>query len=230
MISPRAVSTLDTLKTQLRATDEEWKVIGPKVRKVMSARRAAQAGLMTGDEIGRGFFQFNREGEPPGFGPPGRPPFDRDSFSGPGGPGEFGPGRDRPFPRGGNREVTSRPATEPRRRDGPERNQADDVRMEANRRSVPSTRPGMGRGGTREENRPPGPGFPGAGGEITRAMSELQKTAGHESSVEQLRPKIEAVRLAREKAKKELESARKELLQLLTPDQEAMLIALGYLE
>lgn len=83
----------------------------------------------------------------------------------------------------------------------------------------------------REENRPPpGPGFPGAEGEITRAMSELQKTAGQESSVEQLRPRIEAVRSAREKARKELDSARKDLLRMLTPDQEAMLIALGYLE
>jgi hypothetical protein len=45
-----------------------------------------------------------------------------------------------------------------------------------------------------------------------------------------LQKKVAAVRLAREKAHADLDVAQKELLQLLTPDQEAILVGLGYLD
>jgi hypothetical protein len=41
---------------------------------------------------------------------------------------------------------------------------------------------------------------------------------------------VAAVRLARRKARERLEAAKKELLDLLAPDQEAILVGLGYLD
>jgi len=47
---------------------------------------------------------------------------------------------------------------------------------------------------------------------------------------EQLKEKIDAVRDARLKAKAELAAAREDLRELLTPDQEAVLVSLDYLD
>jgi hypothetical protein len=66
---------------------------------------------------------------------------------------------------------------------------------------------------------------------VSQALTDLRTAAADaKTTPEQLREKIEAVRAARQKARGELETAKKELLELLTPDQEAMLIGLGYLE
>ena len=46
----------------------------------------------------------------------------------------------------------------------------------------------------------------------------------------QIKAKIAAIRAARQKAKTKLEAARKELLELLSPEQEAVLVSQGYLE
>lgn len=101
---------LDEIKTKLRATDEEWLVIGPKISKVISARRVAEAGHATEVAIGPRFGFFggpppdfpggrlpifgDRPGDGPGRrsrqndrgGPPGPGPFGKDAFDDPGPP------------------------------------------------------------------------------------------------------------------------------------------------
>jgi hypothetical protein len=60
---------------------------------------------------------------------------------------------------------------------------------------------------------------------------ELQTIlADPNATSEQLKEKITAVRNARLKAKAELAAARKDLLELLTLDQEAMLVSLDCLD
>ena len=82
----------------------------------------------------------------------------------------------------------------------------------------------------------PGPGSPGGGGPggnnyVSRVSTELQIVAGDaKSSPDDLREKIAAVRAARTKARDELRATQRELLQLVTPTQEAILIGLGYLD
>ena len=66
---------------------------------------------------------------------------------------------------------------------------------------------------------------------ISQAMDDLQKAASDaKATPDQLRTKVAVVRAARQKAKAKLEAARKELLTLLSPEQEALLVGLGYLE
>ena len=75
---------LASVKTQIRASDEEWKIIEPKLRIVIAARQAAETGMNsgeTGDVGGRrgGFGGFGGQpGQGRGRGGPG---------GGPGGPG-----------------------------------------------------------------------------------------------------------------------------------------------
>ena len=115
----------EAVKNQIKATDEEWKIIGLKIRAVVSARRVADSGLNSGAQQG-GMFGFagiqggQRGGPGGGFGgagfgggrggfggpgggpggPGGGPGFGRDSFDAPGNPGG-GPGG--PGGRGGFR-------------------------------------------------------------------------------------------------------------------------------
>ena len=66
---------------------------------------------------------------------------------------------------------------------------------------------------------------------MSRALTELQIAAGDaKSSPDDLREKIAAVRAARAKARDELRATQQELLKLVTPTQEAILIGLGYLD
>jgi outer membrane murein-binding lipoprotein Lpp len=75
------------------------------------------------------------------------------------------------------------------------------------------------------------PGFGGPGGAVTQKLAELRTAlADPNTTSEQLKEKIGAVRSAREKAKAELAAARQDLLELLTPDQEAMLVSLDCLD
>jgi hypothetical protein len=132
------VAGFDAVKQQLNATDEEWKVIGPKIRAVMSARRVADSGFIAGAQAnamagfggggrgGRGGGGFGDGGGGGGFGGGGRGPgggfggpggggpgFGRDSFDAPGGPGG-GPG-----PRGeGGRGGRGGPGRGPEREGG----------------------------------------------------------------------------------------------------------------
>ena len=75
-------------------------------------------------------------------------------------------------------------------------------------------------------------GIPGIRGQaVMQKLAELQTTlADPNATVEQLKEKMTAVRSARQKAKVDLAAARKDLLQLLTLDQEATLVSLDYLD
>ena len=60
---------------------------------------------------------------------------------------------------------------------------------------------------------------------------ELQTVATDpNATAEQIKEKTMAVRTARQKAKADLAAAQKDLLQLLTQPQEAILVVLGYLD
>ncbi len=79
----------------------------------------------------------------------------------------------------------------------------------------------------------PGGGSRIGGGDsaITQAMSDLQTAAGDtKTSSDELKKKVAAVRVARQKAKRTFETAKKDLLELLSPDQEAVLVGLGYID
>jgi hypothetical protein len=66
---------------------------------------------------------------------------------------------------------------------------------------------------------------------VSRALTELQNAATDaKSSPDDLREKIAAIRAARAKARDELRAKQQELVQLVTPTQEATLIGLGYLD
>jgi Ca2+-binding EF-hand superfamily protein len=127
---------------------------------------------------------------------------------GPGGPPGMGPRPDAP-PRGGPDEP-SRAASggQP----------APDRDNRGGRMNVPNSTGG-----------PPGRGA--EDNAVARAMRDLQETlADSKSTPELIGEKIAAVRAARKRANAELQAALRQLAELLTPDQQAVLISLGYLE
>jgi len=147
---------LDDVKARIRASDEEWKVIGPQLRNLVFSRQMIEGGAG------------------PGFGP--RP----GGFPGP---------------------------------DGPERG---------------------GFGGP-PSGSPEGPGSAGSGGAdmapLIQAQADLQAALDDpKTSPDAIRETLAALRKARQKARVELAAATKDLLELLTIDQEAVLVSLGYLD
>lgn len=189
---PPAATGIESVKPLIKATDEEWKVIGPRLQSVVTARQA----VMT--------YAANT------FGQGGPIDFGTDSFNGPSadGPG-FNGGR---FGRGGG---------------------------------APGGAPGGADGGRgREGGFDPaifaalaaGRGGPGGAAAIVNnavgaALAELKTTlADPTSTPEQLKTKLAAVRGARQKAAADLATAQQNLLRLLTADQEATLVSLGYLD
>jgi predicted nucleic acid-binding Zn-ribbon protein len=75
------------------------------------------------------------------------------------------------------------------------------------------------------------PGFGGRDSAISQALADLQTAAADaKTSPEQLQQKVAAVRAARQKARAKLEAAVKELLEVVAPDQEAVLVGLGYID
>jgi hypothetical protein len=143
----------ERMKGQLGAGDEEWKVIQPRLQKVMNlSRQVTGRGMMMG---------------------------------GPGG----NAGRRQP---GGARTAG----------------------QDAGQR----TRPGPGTGPQREESA------------VGKATQELQEVLRSETAKpEQIKAKLTALRTAKEKAKKDLATAQKELKEKLTVKQEAILVLSGYL-
>ncbi len=219
---PQAIG-LEDIQAKIRASDEEWKVIGPKLRRLMLAYAAAETCF---DELALDSTDDSGSAAPGrgGFGGPGGGPGGpgQDSFSNPGDGGPFGRGGPGPggFGRGG-------PGPEGFGPGGPG---PDGF--------------GRGRGGFGRGGRGPGgfgrggpgpggpPGFGGPDGSaVTQKLTELRTAlADPNTTSEQLKEKIGAVRDARLKAKTELAAARKDLLELLTPDQEAILVSLNYLD
>jgi Spy/CpxP family protein refolding chaperone len=82
---------------------------------------------------------------------------------------------------------------------------------------------------------PGGPGFPGSvSGDfasLIQARADLRTALNDpKASPDAVREKVAAVRQARKKARAALADAAKSLLELLTADQEAVLVALGHLD
>jgi hypothetical protein len=170
-------------------------------------------------------------GGPGGFGPPGPggPGFGRGGpgFGPGGGQGGFGPPADRnPGEAGTPRSGVSR-----------DTNSENDKGKDKADGNLPVGGP-PGPGGPLGVGGPPPffggfpPGFGGARDSATsQAMSDLQKALTDEKiTPAQIKAKIAAIRTARQKAKVKLAAARKDLLEMLSPEQEAVLISLGYLE
>jgi len=197
---------VEGVKALIKATDEEWKVIGSKLQAVVAARQtvmtyapagAARGGPGVGGFGDFGSDSFNGPGAGPGF--PGGP-------GGRGGPPGLPPGFDPASPAGaaaGARGV------------GPA----------GGRGGFDPAFPGDA------ANRGGGPPAGFGGNAVSVALDELKTTlADATSSPEQIKAKLTAVRSARAKAAADLAAAQKSLLLLLTPAQEAVLVSLGYLD
>jgi chromosome segregation ATPase len=66
---------------------------------------------------------------------------------------------------------------------------------------------------------------------LQQAIADLQSALDNPETTEaQLKQKLAVVRDSRQKTKADLQAARKELLLILTADQEATLVAMGYLD
>jgi len=268
-------TTINSLQTQLRASNEEWKVIGPILQRLVTGVQmldAANSGTLANNNDGfmgggRGFG---------GRGGPGGPGMGNDSFGGPanvasggiGGPGGFGGG---PGGRGG--------FGGPPGMGGPGGFGPGDMGPEGNG-WVGGFAPGggativIGGGqvmGAMLNNAPPAPpapaatppaakpatGAPAASAQpaapssntaaatnpdaadagassktvtLAQAISDLSAAlADTNTTLDQLKERLAIVRDAREKTKADVEAARQELLLILTTDQEAVLVAQGYL-
>lgn len=184
----------DDLRSQLRSTDEEWKVIGPKIRRFVLARQIVE-GLTSGGGSGfergpRGSFRGRPPGGPSGGSFSGPSSFENDSFRPP--PGEGPPGG----PGGG---------------EGPR----------------PFGGPPPGDLGSPELSSLRGGDF----GPVIQAQADLKIALGDpQADPDSLRGKLAALRQARQNARPALAALRKDLVELLTLDQEAALVSLGYLD
>jgi hypothetical protein len=213
------VDPLAGIKQQIQASDEEWKVIGPKLRLVASAQQIVETDPtenIVNPNAGRGG----------GFGG------GNGAFAGPAGSGgQRGPGGPRNF--GGPNSGPPAPGG-----DGP----------------PPAGPPGEGRpgapvgpggpgsfGGGRFGPPGAGPGGPGGGGgpggpfqrtsPISLAQADLKTALDNpKTPPEEIKEKVAAVRRAQQKARADLDAARKDLVELLTADQQLVLVSLGYLE
>lgn len=146
MRGPGMGNRLDDVKKQLGSSDEEWKVISPKLQKILAIRQA-----LGPDVRGSAF------GGPPG------------DF---GGPGPFGPGP------GGASAAASAGVTA-----------------------------------------------------LIQAQADLKAAVGEpKHTAAEVQQKITAVRQARQKVMGDLTAAQKDLRELLTADQEAVLVSLGYVD
>jgi hypothetical protein len=220
------------VKAQLRSTDEEWKVIAPLLQKVAIARQAADPAAGNGGPQG-GPGGFGGPGGPGGRGGRGRGG-GNDPFNGPandtgGGRGmRGGPGRGGMRGRGGdfqgqgfggpggdfnqNQEQLPPPPPQPAR---PALAQPGQPQEEA-----------AGNNPAAAESR-----VSGKTGTLAQAMADLQAaTADRSTSSERLKELVQQVRTARTRAQADFETAQSHLRLVLTPDQEATLVGLGYLD
>ena len=220
--SQAGYSALDDVKSQIHATDDEWKVIGPLLQTVVTCRQTAdyslgnqqdnmnspdmfgggRGGFGGGGPGGRGGDSFADPGSGGGGGRGGRGGGGRGGFGGGdrggfggGGPGNFGPGG----PDGGVTSTNAPSASE---------NAAD-------------------------ANGPRGGGSSGvsANNAVAYALAELKITlTATNSPKSEIQEKLAAVQAARQKARSDLNAAKANLRLLLTLQQEAILASLGYLD
>jgi Spy/CpxP family protein refolding chaperone len=244
---PRAGGAFEDVKKQLGASDEEWKVIQPKLQKVIEARQTLATdarGPVMG--FGRGGFG-GFPGGPGGFGPPG-------GFGGfPGGPPGGGfPGGPGAPPQPG--QVMPAPLQDALKLTDAQKKELEQLQKEVDARLAklltdeqkkqlkdmqagggPPGGPGGGfPGGPPGGFGGPPPGGPGGGtasGAIGQAQADLKTTLDDpKHNADEVKEKVAAVRKARQKVRAELETAQKDLLKLLTAEQEAVLVSLGYIE
>jgi len=232
-----AVASLESTKSQLHATEEEWKVIAPLLQAVVTARQTANYALAQGNAgLGGGMGGrggrgggFRRGGPGGGFGRGG--PGGNDSFADPVGRGGRGPGG----PGGG---FGGGPGGEDFGGPGP----GGGFGPGGPGRGFGPGGPGGGFGGP-ENNMGPNdggpmgdagggpPGMGGANNPVALALTELRTSlSATNAAPAQIQEKVAAVRNARQKAKVDLDAKEKSLRQMLTPNQEAALVGLGYLE
>lgn len=178
-----AATATVNVQSLIKATDEEWRVINPKLQAVTTARQAVMTyTAATGGRVGFG-------------GPAGT-----DSFDGPG--NGIGGGRGGRGGGGGGRGFGG----------------------------MGGGRGGSGGGGRGGPGRPAGRGGGGANA-VGSALAELNTAlADTTSTPEQVKAKVAAVRTARQRAAADLAEAQQALLPLLTPDQEATMVSLGYID
>jgi hypothetical protein len=197
---------IEGVKALIKATDEEWKVIGSKLQAVIAARQTVMTYASAGAARGG-----------PGIG--GFGDFGPDSLNGP----EAGPG----FPggRGGRGGPPGMPpGFDPSNPAGAAAG-AQGVGTAGGRGGFDPASP------IDAANRGGGPPAGSGGNTVSVALDELKTTlADSTSSPEQIKTKLAAVRSARAKAAADLAAAQKSLLLLLTPAQEAVLVSLGYLD
>jgi hypothetical protein len=148
---------LEDVKKRIAATDEEWKVIAPKLQKILAARQVLTADARVVEVA-----------------------------------------------------LPAAPKTPMGPGDAP---------------AAPG--PGSGTG--------PRPGFGFGGGSGTNIISQAQAEFravldDPKHTKAELQEKVAAVRKAREKVRADLNAAQKDLVQMLTPEQEAVLVGLGYIE
>ena len=109
----------------------------------------------------------------------------------------------------------------------------DKLLTDEQRKQLAQMRNGPGPGGAAA---PPGgfgpPPFGGtAAGAVGRARADLKAVLDDPKHAKsEVEEKVEAVRKAREKDRADLDAAQKDLLQMLTAEQQAVLIGLGYLD
>ncbi|MBI1371554.1 MAG: hypothetical protein GC159_02160 [Phycisphaera sp.] len=146
----------ERLKEQLGSSDEEWKIIEPRLTKVTEAQRATRGG---------GGFMFG-------------------GFSGRGGSSRFGSGAG-----GGERP-------------------GGDNNAERQRPALPDDAPDS----------------------LKKTMALRELLDNKDSSPEDIKKAVDALREAKKKAEAELEAARAQLKEVLTVRQEATLVMMGILE
>ncbi|MCY3019675.1 MAG: hypothetical protein NTW87_11685 [Planctomycetota bacterium] len=204
-----AAADLESVKAGIRASDEEWKVIGPKLQKVMLARQAADSAInadnspATDAKGGVADRERGRERGGPG----------NAAFAGPStkAGGDFGPGGGPPpgFGPGGGPPPGFGPGGGPPPGFGPWGG------------PPPGFRPGGG----------PPPGFGGPDSAVAQALATLRTAlADPKTTPQELQQKVAEVRAARQRARRDVANAEKDLLELLTGDQEATLVSLGYID
>jgi hypothetical protein len=212
------------VQSRIAATDEEWKVIGPMLQRVSAARRTAEAGYDADLAVA------NENAPAPG-GDVFRP---REGFDGPRGRGGFGEFAQRPD---GAQPPATRPTTNPADANGfrpPRGGGRGGFDGPGGRGGFGGGGPGGGGGrgafmGGGPGGGPGGPGGPGGFGRsnpVTAALADLKTTLADKTATpQQVREKVDAVRTARAKAIADLEAAQNELCELLTTDQQAVLVS-----
>jgi hypothetical protein len=227
------MNLLTEVKGQIKASDEEWKVIGPLLLKVVTQRNMLETSGMEGNMGGGpgGFGGRGGRGGGPGggndaFGGPGQTATGNRGFGGPGGEGGGRRGRGGFGGEGGPGGFRGGPDSGP---GGPGNNGSGGAPQDV----VVNTNPGGNAGNTAAAATPTaqanGPSRNGM--TLTQTIAELRTAlANDKTTPEQFKEIMGHVRAARERTKKELDAAQKELLLVITPDQEAVLAAQGYID